>query len=173
MMSMPKWVFEDDCLAPERKITLNFVGKNPFKICRQITDIFIKVFEASTTQIRERDFRWDMTSDPRNFYMRIYVVKGVDAHTSMTVGAIIQGKQPVDENKPGSVSISIEGKLRTEFNLNTAFKKTPIYKGLREFYNFVFYNEVRRKYIYMCNELINKFAEEIRAVYGMPSALGG
>jgi hypothetical protein len=119
----------------------------------------------------ERDFRWDNSGDPRTFYMRMYFNKGIDQHTTMFIEITIQGEQPADEKKNGKFTVLVGGRLRTEYELDTAFKNSPIYKGWRWLYNMYFYGEIRRKYLTLCSELINKIVDEIKEMYSIPKAV--
>jgi hypothetical protein len=165
---MPAWVFEDDCAAPERRTKIDYTGPNPFKVCLIIRSLLEKIYEVEAVDLWERDFRWDTTSDPRGFFMRMYVSKGVDAHTRMFIEVVIQGAQPSDPTKNGKVTIYINGKLRTAYELDTVFKRLPIYKAIRWLYNMIFYSEVRRGYIRLCNQLNEQLGREIREALGMP-----
>lgn len=162
------WRFEDDCLVPERRIRLDFTGPNPFRIHGVIRGMLERIFEVEAIDLWERDFRWDIVGDPRTFYMRFYVNKGVDAYTAMFVEITIQGEQPSDPTKIGRVTIFIGGRLITLYDLDTAFKQTPFYKFLRWLHHRLFYNEVRRGYLRLCVELIGKLIKELKEVYGMP-----
>jgi hypothetical protein len=165
---MPTWRFEDDCLAPERRLRIDYIGPNPFKACQIIGKTLKKIFELGATDLWERDFRWDITSDPRTFYMRVYANKDIDQYTKMFIEVTIQGEQPVDEKKNGKMTIFIGGRLRTEYELNTAFKRSPLYKGLRWLYHMYFYSDVRRKYLVLCNELINKVVNQLKEEFKLP-----
>lgn len=166
---MPVWKFEDECLAPERRLRIDYTGPNPFKVCTALRGILVDVFQAGATDLWERDFRWDNTADPRRFYMRMYVNKAVDQHTTMFIEITIQGEQPEDEAKTGKATILVGGRLRTEYKLDTAFKNSPVYKAWRWLYNMYFYGDVRRRYLAMCGELINKLVGELKGLYGLPT----
>jgi hypothetical protein len=166
---MPVWRFEDDCLAPERRLKVEYTGPNPFRACQVVSKALKDIFELGATDFWERDFRWDITSDPRPFYMRVYANKDVDQHTRMFIEVTIQGLQPTDEKKSGKVTVLIGGRLRTEYDLNTAFKKSPLYKGLRWLYHMYFYGDVRRKYLVLCGELINKVVNKLKEELKVPA----
>ena len=159
---MVKWTFEDDCLAPRGQIKIEYRGKDPFGMFLKAKPIIQRIFEIETKDFWERDFRWDMTSDPRSFYIRTYANKGVDFRSSILGEIIYQGLQPADPDKDGSMIILISAKLKTEFNFLTPIQKLPFYRGLIRLYNFVFYNRVRRNYLYVCNQLIEKLSDEFR-----------
>lgn len=169
---MVVWKFEDDCFAPERLLRIDFKGPNPFKIALAIRGLLEEVFEVEAVDLWERDFRWDSTGDPRGFYMRIYVSKGFDAFTSIFVGVTIQGAQPSDVTKDGEVTVRMEARISTNYNLSTFIQKLPVYKAIRWLYHYIFYSKVRRGYLALCNELSEKLLREARAVLGMPQSGG-
>jgi len=166
---MPKWTFEDDCLAPAGRIKIEYRGKNPFGMVQKSKAILQRIFEVESKDYWERDFRWDITGDPRSFFVRTYVNKGIDARSGILAEVVFQGNQPADPNKDGSLVIYIGAKLKTEFNLVTKFQQLPFYRGLIRFYNFIFYNKIRRGYLVICNEWLARVNREFRANLNLPN----
>jgi hypothetical protein len=167
---MVKWTFEDDCLVPQGKIKIEYRGKNPFGMVQKTKPILQKIFEIETKDYWERDFRWDLTNDPRTFFVRIYANKGIDARSKVLAEVMFQGTQPTDANKDGALIISIGAKLMTEFNMVGKIQKLPFYKGLLKIYNFAFYNKVRRNYLVICNDWLNRVNREFRLALNLPNA---
>jgi hypothetical protein len=58
----------------------------------------------------------------------------------------------------------------TEFNMVTKIQKLPFYKGLLRIYNFAFYNKVRRNYLVLCNDWLNRVNREFRLALNLPNA---
>jgi hypothetical protein len=166
---MAVWRLEDDCLAPSGKITVEFKGKNPFRIYKVLKDSLKKVFGVGASAIWERDFRWDITSDPRSFFVRYFVKKGIDMRSNVLAEIILEGDQPSDPEKDGKIRITIKGKLITEYERKTALQKLSIYKGLIWLYNFFFYNRIRRNYLALCTDWLTKLEEEFRSILSMPT----
>jgi len=167
---MVKWTFEDDCLAPQGKIKIEYRGKNPFGIAQKAGGILRRIFEVEAKDFWERDFRWDSSSDPRSFFVRNYVNKGIDFRSSVLAEIIFQGTQPVDSNKEGALIISIGARLKTEYNLVGRIQNLPFYRGLLRIYNFAFYNKVRRKYLVLCNDWLERVNREFRLALNLPNA---
>jgi hypothetical protein len=165
---MAVWRLEDDCLAPSGKIVVEFKGKNPFAVYKALKDSLKKVFGVGSSAIWERDFRWDITSDPRSFFVRYFVKKGIDMRSSVLSEIILEGEQPSTPEKDGKIRITIKGKLVTEYERKTTFQNLPIYKGLLLLYNFIFYNRVRRNYLALCIDWLTKLEEEFRSILSMP-----
>ncbi len=165
---MAVWIFEDDCLSPERTIVIEYSGTDPFKACRALKEMLGRIFEVETIDLWERDFRWDTSSDPRGFYVRMYVNKGIDARTRMIIEVIMEGAQPSDPAKKGRLKISISGRLRTEYTMKSFFQTLPIYKFFVWLYHKLFYENVKRSYIHLCNRLIDQLNYELRELLKLP-----
>ncbi|MEM5815171.1 MAG: hypothetical protein QXD89_01635 [Candidatus Aenigmatarchaeota archaeon] len=158
---MTSWILEDECLVPEKYIKIEYKGPNPFLAYQASLGIFRKIVEIDLGDYWERDFRWDVTGDPRDFYIRAIVEKGLDSRSKMLFEIIMQGKQPKDPSKSGELVILIGAKLVTQYRQDSPFQQTIFYKSLLWLYNFFFYFKVRRRYLNMCKE----FCEKIRDAY--------
>ena len=167
---MVKWTFEDDCIAPQGRIKIEYRGKNPFGMVQKAKSIILRVFDIEQSGFWERDFRWDISSDPRSFYIRYYANKSLDMRSKVLGEVVFQGVQPADPNKDGALVIFIGAKLKTEFNLVKNFQKMPFYKGFLKIYNFAFYNKIRRQYIFECAKWVEQLNREFRLALNVPNA---
>jgi hypothetical protein len=166
---MPVWRFEDDCFTPEREIRLEFTGPNVFvRLHNVLRPMLERIFQVEAIDLWERDFRYDTTGDPQTFYIRFQIDKGLDYNSRILFEVVIQGKQPIDLTKDGKVTILFTGRLRTDYILETAFQKTPLYKGIKWLIHRTLYNDIRRSYFRVCAEFIEELIIEIRKIYGMP-----
>lgn len=165
---MPVWVIEDDCLAPGERFRIDYSGPNPFKALSNIAMLFREKLEVGAADVWERDFRWDTTADPSPFYVRWNVDKGMDARSHIIFELIFQGEQPSDPKKDGKLTIFIGARLQSKFPQETFIQKLLIYKGLIWLYNYIFYSNVRRKYLMLCNRYIEELWREFRTRLGMP-----
>jgi hypothetical protein len=154
---------EDDCLAPERYIRIVYTGPNPLSAYQSAFDILRRTIEIDPADYQERDFRWDISGDPRDFYARIIVEKKMDARSTIYFEIIMQGKQPSDASKNGSLTILIGAKLKTEYKLDTPFQQSSFYRSLLWLYNFFFYFRIRRGYIRICNDWLTKILHAYRS----------
>jgi hypothetical protein len=161
---MPSWILEDDCLLPGRYVRIIYNGPNPFSIYQSNFSILQRAIEIDASDYWERDFRWDISSDPRSFYVRIIVEKKMDARSVIYFEIIMQGNQPSDPSKNGSLTINVGAKLKTEYKLDTPFQQSPFYKSLLWLYNFLFYFRIRRDYIRMCNDWVSKIIKAYRTI---------
>ncbi len=160
---MSVWRLEDDCIAKSSKLTLNYSGPNPFSVYRRIRSIIMLATLVKKEHIWERDFRWGKIGDPRDFYIRLYISKKMDARTFILFELIFQGKQPSDPSKNGMLSMSISARLTTDYKMESTFQQSVMYRSLLRMYHFAFYNDVRRKFLNRCGEYIDKIMISIRA----------
>jgi len=163
------WVIEDSMLAPRDKIEINYKGPNPFAIYKRLdSSFFQRTFEVGSTDTWEREFRWTEGNDPHPFFIRIFVRRKFDANTIGYFEILMQGNQPSDPSKNGDVRISLGGNLRTQFELDSAFRQTAIFRGLVWLYFKTYYSGVRRGYLKICQEKINLLNKLIREWTGLP-----
>jgi len=158
------WVIEDDCLAPERYVRIVYSGPNPFAAYQATFSLLRKILQIDPSDYREKDFRWDISGDPRSFYIRALVEKTMDTRTRMVFEIIMQGNQPSDPSKNGNLTILISPRLRTEYKLDSPFQKSAFYRGMLWLYNFFFYFRVRRKYLEVCKEWSSNLLKEYRSL---------
>lgn len=161
------WRIEDDCSTLGSKLKVNYVGPNPFRICLRASDILLRFFEVEKKDVWERDFRWDISSDPNKFHVRFFVQKKIDDKSEIFAEIVMEGVQPSDPTKNGNVSILISGKVITNYPLNTAFKRLPVYRGIIWFYHFVFYDSVRKGYLNMCKIFLDDLTKEFKKILGI------
>ncbi|MEM5853728.1 MAG: hypothetical protein QXG39_02655 [Candidatus Aenigmatarchaeota archaeon] len=165
---MASWILEDSILTPSEKVELNYSGPDPIQFYKKMDASFlVRHFEVGVPDVWEREYRWGAASDPRPFYIRIFIQKGFDNFTTAFIEIIFHGEQPSDPTKGGKVKITIGGNLRTEFKLDTQFKQTPFYRGLLWLYVFFFYQKLRRNYLKICKEKIDALLKELRSWGGM------
>lgn len=164
---MASWILEDDCLAPERTIRVEFTGPNPFRVYHALPQLLRAIFDVRGKDVWEREFRWDYNSDPRDFLFRFIVKKGYDYWSSVFVEVIVQGKQPSDPNKDGQVLIILTGKLLTKSADSNIWNRSTLYKSLRWIYFRTLYNDVRRNLIDECRIKINDLALALQKSLGI------
>jgi len=164
---MATWVLEDDCLAPERVIRIDFKGVNPFRVYQAVPGFLRAIFDVRGKDVYEKEFRWDNSSDPRDFFSRFIVRKGYDNWSVVWAEITMQGKQPSDPNKEGEVFILLTGKLLTRSPENTPWSRTTIYKSLRWLFFRTLYNDVRRNYMEECRIKTNDLKVAIERTLGV------
>jgi hypothetical protein len=177
---MAVWRMEDDCMASRPRYRVEYVGPNPFRVVTALKEVFKQVLGADTKDIFERDFRWDITSDPRGFYTRYVVAIGRDANTQLLFEVSMQGFQPADPNKDGKIVMNIGGRAITEWDIDSPFKRTALYSGVKKMgglvevggllwiYHKLFYGDVRRGHMRWCSEKCEEIWIRLRRVLNLP-----
>lgn len=160
------FVFRDDVLAPKGAIIIEYSGPDPMSVYRKLNDMLQLTFEVKGKDIYETDFRWDIKSDPRAFFIKMHVKKGLDQFSSVTVFFKMQGFQPIDANKPGNIKIEISGFLET--NYPTKGIGGIFLIPLMFIYHLAIYNRIRRRYLQYANERIRRINDTIRSMLNIP-----
>lgn len=163
---MADYVIVDDILAPKGAIVLEYRGPNPFAIYLKLSGLLQVIFEGKGENFFEDEFRWDITEDPRPFFIRVHFEKGIDRFTDMHIGIKLQGKQPTDIAKPGVVFIEIGGHIRTSFPFDSLLDKLILFPFLWLYYHAIYIN-VKRRYIEMLKEKVEALESEIRANFAI------
>ncbi len=161
-------VIRDEIPAPREFIQIEYKGPNPARIYRELNQWFRVLWEVKGTQINEPDYRWDITADPRPFFIHLFIERGMDKFTSYRVDVKMQGSQPTDPTKSGVLRVELHGWVETTFPTSTKFNKAlfPIFYWP---YMVGYYNERRRKYIDWHRRRIERLADMIRESLNIPS----
>ncbi len=108
-----------------------------------------EIWEVEAIAYWEREFRWDASADPHEFVVKSYVNRGLDAFTHIRVEVFMQGWQPSDPNKPGTLEIRMGGALITRLGGGTVFSdaRNPIWKAVMWFYVNLFYKKQIQFYV--------------------------
>lgn len=163
------WRIEDDVFTPGAKVRIDYGGPNPFRVYSPTMTILRNILEVGAEDVWERDFRWDITAEPRTFFARFYVNFKQDAPSAIFVELIFQGEQPSDATKNGKLTITINGRLITKYDLSAGWRRFPVYWGFLWLYHKIFYNQVRRGYLQIGKEKLLGIAAAYRKLLGMPA----
>jgi len=160
------YAITDDVLAPKGVITIEYYGKNPFSIYPRISRNLQVIFHARGKDIFEDEFRWDVTADPNPFFIKVHLDKGLDKWTTMYIRLKIFGTQPTNPNKDGKMVLEISGDLITRYPTGTAWQKA-IVTPFVWLYHHLIYNNIRRRYLKIGLEGIEKLETEFRSILGL------
>ena len=166
-----KLIIHEDCLEvpgtpfPGKKfLTLEYNGPNPQAAYYQAKKILSQVTKIPENEIVERDFSWDKSAEEEKFSVSFDVIKDLDRFSFMQITVSMKGKiKPSKEfGKEGSLTINIDGILRTEYPQDTLWQRSLIYEIFRTFYHKFIYEETRKKYKQQCVDLINQIYLNIK-----------
>jgi hypothetical protein len=168
-----KLLIHDDCLAPAPgsflpgygTITLNYTGPNPQRLYEKIKEIFFTVVKHDPTELQERDFYWDRSSEVEKFKVTFDLVKDMDRFSFVQIIITLSGEaKPSKEfGKEGKATVEIEGRLRTEYPQDTIWQRSFFYELFRVFYHRVIYEEKRNQFKVQCKDWIYKIQDELKS----------
>jgi hypothetical protein len=158
---MPILTIDDDILAPSDVIKIKFEGKNPFSVVPTMLATLKYVMKLSGKDVRETDIRWDVTSDPREFYGMWMGIKKNDRWTKTFARIIAQGAQS-STDKTGWINIELKGYIKTEYEYSTFIQKSFWW-----FYNYMFYYRQRRMYLERAKDDLFMIKERLMTQLGI------
>ena len=168
------FTFEDDLIQPRKIEIFEYKGPNPFRVVGMLPRLLQVIFYGKGLYMYEDDFRWDITADPRPFFVKLRFQKVIDRFTEGIVRLKIWGKQPSDPNSPnGQLLIEFDGLIRTKFEIGKGpfdvLRKLPeplLYPFLY-LYFLAFYTRVRRQYIKSWASGMEKLQKEVRSSFNL------
>ena len=174
-VAIESFTIVDDVLSPNDKLTIEFKGPNPFKLYGKVNALMQVIFHGRGKNVSEEKFKWDITSDPRDFYFFFkWIDDRFDKFTRPEYSILGLGRQPSDPNAPnGALYIEIKAKLTTEYKFGPKDREvTSVEKAVATsfiwMYHRLLYSAVRRRYLQIMKERTYKFAEAIRKELGIP-----
>ena len=89
--------------------------------------------KISSKDLFEHDVRWDVSSDPRDFYGKWMGKRKDDRWTTSFIRVLVQGKQD-SKTKEGNVDIQIKGTIKTKYQYSHFIQKWFWWTFNRSFY---------------------------------------
>lgn len=163
-----RWV--DDALAPKGAVVFEYYGKNPFSVYAGMGGVLQTIFHIRGLNVFEDDFRWDITEDPRPFFVMTHIDKGFDNISEGKVQIKLFGAQPTDPNKDGKLQVEISSWITTEF-FSRLGSMTALERLVLEpfvwIYSHVFYFKLRRQYIRFLQDGVEQLEKYFRDRLGI------
>jgi len=125
--------------------------------------------------VQEKAFNWDRNGKTERFSASIEVVKDFDKFSYMDLDIKLSGSvKPSEEfGKEGTVTIVLEGIVRTEYPQDTMWERSFIYEIFRSFYHKVFYQEKRKRWVSQCRDWMLYIQNEMKAFFNLLPKMGG
>jgi len=166
---IPVYKISEEVLTPSGVTTIDYKGKDPFRLYFKLSGLLQSVYHGRGKNIFERSFKWDVTSDPPEFFVEMWFDDWkFDKFTRPQIRVRMHGYQPSDPEKPNGICrVEIKVLLATEYNARSAFEKA-IALPFVWLYHRLIYNEVRRRYMQILKERTHKLEVAIREEYGVP-----
>ncbi|MBN2252155.1 MAG: hypothetical protein JW701_00550 [Kosmotogaceae bacterium] len=166
---MESYTLFDEALSPSSVIVINYKGENPFRLYGEITKMMQIVYHGRGKNIFEKSFKWDITSDPREFSFDVWFDDAkFDNRTRPLIRVRCHGQQPSDPKSPNGIcKIEIKPLIRTEYKFKHPLEK-QIAMSIIWLYHRLIYNDVRRRYMQILREQTFDLERRIRELYNMP-----
>jgi len=166
-----KLMMEERCLTYRPRIEFNFSGPNPQKAYERLLEILIKDLQIPRGNVQEKLFKWDRTKPEESFTAEFEAIKDFDKFSYMFLLIKLSGRvKPSKEfGKEGSVSIVMEGMVRTEYPQDTTWERSFLYEMFRTFYHKVFYKDQREKYTQQCRDWMYDIENNMKSFFGILS----
>jgi len=164
-----KLMIEEDCLQPRPKMIMNYSGPNPQNSYKKLIEMVRTHLKIGPENIQEKEFKWDRSGIPEKFSAAFEIIKDFDKFTHMLLGVSLSGdiKPSKDFGYEGSVTIEIDGVVRTEYPQDTIWQRSLPYEMLRTFWHRVFYQDKRYKYREQCRELMFTLQNEMKGFFNI------
>ena len=155
---MPSIDIKTDILAPKHFKTYKFAGYHPTRFLKIAPQLIQNIFRITQPNTFEDKLQWDTSADPIEFFALWRGKDGKDSRTTFWINIKAQGKQNV-KDKMGDIAIYVWSTLDTKFSYSNFLDKSLI-----TLYCYLYYYEIRRKYIVEQKRLIDTLDEQIKKV---------
>jgi hypothetical protein len=146
-------IYEDiDCFTPRPRITIKYSGPNIRAIVKKAPEILRDGMRITGLKTYIDQY-FCYAIDPNNigFHIHWHGERDLDFRSKM-FGWIRLKHGAVNPDGSGSVFIEFYSKVVTKWDRTTIFKRNPLYTLLLKIYNYVYYDEQRRKFVQQCHE---------------------
>jgi hypothetical protein len=168
---MGEYTVIDEVFAPRESIILEYRGPDPMAAYRAVDALAKRLLEAKGTNTYEVDFRWDTTQDPRAFFVNAFYDKAFDKMSGWRVDFKFLGTQPTDPKKEGTLRLEIRAYLKTTYRpegVHDTIISKLFWKAFLYFYQVVYYNQRRRRYLEYLRRRVNYIVNELRESLKIP-----
>jgi len=170
-----KLLIEDRCITYRPRLTFTYTGPNPQKAYNKLIAVLVDDLKIPRENVQEKVFNWDRTGKVERFNASIEVVKDFDKFSYMDLDIKLSGsvKPSKEFGKEGSVTIVLEGIVRTEYPQDTMWERSFIYEIFRSFYHKVFYQDKRKRWVSQCRDWMLYIQNEMKAFFNLLPKMSG
>lgn len=148
----------DDLTTPRARIHIDFRGREPQRLYREIPQMIATVFRVHSGAVQEKKFVMHK-GDPEKFKADWEIIKDIDKFSFYKIGVSISGQS---SKGVGEATVTITGSLRTEYPQDTVWQRSLFYEILRMFWHSMFYTAKRSRYLAEGRQLITMFADDVK-----------
>lgn len=155
---MPEnFILKSEVLTPYHEKIIEFEGKHPSRLLKEIPSIIKDVFKLTGTKMFEDSIKWDVSAPETDFYGAWRGKDAKDARTTVWAKVVVHGGQ--DDSKMGKATIWISGWVQTKMPYKSALDKM-----ITNIYMRTHYEEQKRKYLDEAQRNFEKLENQIRAL---------
>jgi hypothetical protein len=158
---MPTLRLRAEVFQPQNFKTIRYEGHHPSRVLQFIPGLMKKAFKITSTDFYEDEIKWDVSGDPIEFLGLWRAKDDLDNRTLVWTKIKVIGKQN-KKDKMGFVDINIEPWMYTELPYSNIMDKM-----LAKSYSFLYYGNIRRKYIKRELIKLKKLENSIREELGL------
>lgn len=163
VLARTKLMIHDDLLRPSPVMTINYSGKDPDKLYKEIPKLIHTFFRVPAQSVQEKKFEWHKGEKER-FSVTWEVDKDLDRFSHLWVEIKLKGNVSKSE---GEANVSAEGAVRTEYPQDTMWEKSLFYEMLRMFWHSTFYHEKRSEYVRDGRRMMANFVGAVKSLVGV------
>lgn len=154
-----KLIIWDDIYPTYKRVNIEYKGRNPELIYRQIRRLLIEIFRIPEGNLQEKSFKWEKTEKGAEFRVDWDAIKPLDNFSYIKIEVRLRG---FVSGGVGRVSITYRPTLVTEYPQDTFWQQNILYEMLRRLWHAVFYRKRRNEYYEMALTMAARFEEKIK-----------
>lgn len=161
---MSKYELRTQVLTPEEEKAISFSGAHPSRFFGIMPGLIKKHFEVTSSKFFEDKIKWDIGDKSVQFFAVWRGRLPKDGRTNIWAQVKLQGVQNLDKEKMGEAVIFLSGTVLTKFNYLTILDKA-LYRS----YTYLYYNNIRRKYLEEARRRLTRLENDIKEEIGVPT----
>ena len=147
-----------------RHTGINYEGRNPFELYREIENSFDDIFAVPAGRVHEVNYNVDNKKDKTGFGAKWMVIKQMDIYSYLRYDIGLSGEQNND-TKVGKANIKVGVKIYTEYPQDNIIQQNIFYEMARRIWHDVIYEKTRHKFILEGRDLTYKFTSHMKACF--------
>lgn len=154
-----KLIIWDDIYPTYKRVSIEYKGRNPEVIYRQVKRLLVDIFRIPEGNLQEKIFKWETSEKGSEFKADWDAIKPLDGFTYIKIEVRLRGFM---SGGVGRVSISYRPTLVTEYPQDTFWQQNILYEMLRRMWHSLFYRKKRNEYYEMAMKMAHTFEERLK-----------
>ncbi len=148
-----------DADGKKTELTFHYSGPHPERFYAKCRELFERIFKTPAEYIQEKDYSWEKLGSKEKFSVNWRAVTHMDRYSYLIFNVSMKG---FTENGQGSVTISFEPELWTEYPQDSLWEQSLFYEMLRVIWHKLFYVKKRQEYQITARRMTEAFGEELK-----------